>query len=64
MKTYLRHILFYFENVIHPAAGMTAGGEKRKRKSRKSDSAQSSPESFNLRGGQKKQDKSRLNPAP
>ena len=64
MKTYLRHILFYFENVIHPAGGAATGGDKKRRRSRKADSVQTSPESFNLRGGHKKQDKSRLNPAP
>ena len=63
MTTYLRHIFYYFENVIHPAGG-TESAEKRKRRTRKLSELQSSPDSANIRGASKKQDKSRLNPAP
>jgi hypothetical protein len=63
MKSYLQNILFYFENVIHPAGGKTTYAEKRKRKFSSKERPLSSPESFNLRAS-KKQDKSRLNPAP
>jgi hypothetical protein len=63
MTTYLRNILYYFENVIHPAGG-TELTDKRKRRSRKITELQSSPDSANIRGAVKKQDKSRMNPAP
>jgi hypothetical protein len=64
MTSYLRNLFYYFENVIHPAGGNDESGEKRKRRSRKSNDLQSSPDSFNIRGVVKKQDKTRLNPAP
>ena len=62
---YLRNLFIYFENVLHPASGWSDGAStKRKRVSRKNDSLQNSPESFNLRGVAKKQDKVRRSPAP
>ena len=64
MNTYLRSLFVYFENVLHPASGWSENGsEKRKRKAKKIQES-NSPESFNLRGVLKKQDKQRLNPAP
>jgi hypothetical protein len=65
MNAYLRNLIVYFENVLHPASGWSGNGaEKRKRKNRKS-SNQSSPESFNTRAATiKKQEKARMNPAP
>ncbi|HEU4471733.1 MAG TPA: hypothetical protein VFR58_11650 [Flavisolibacter sp.] len=65
MTSYLRNLFVYFEYVLHPAGGsFDNGGEKRKRKPRRPGTLQSSPESLNLRGNQKKQDKLRRNPAP
>lgn len=65
MNIYLRNLIGYFENVLHPAGGWAEGSEKRKRKTRKSSNLQSSPESLNLRSGSsKKQEKLRRNPAP
>jgi hypothetical protein len=65
MNTYLRHILVYFEQVLHPASGWSEQAEKRKRKNRKAGIHQASPESYNTRAGSaKKQDKHRRNPAP
>ena len=66
MNTYLRNLFGLFENVLHPASGWSGNNaEKRKRKNRKSSSYQSSPECFNSRAASiKKQDKSRMNPAP
>lgn len=63
---YLRNLLVYFENVLHPASGWSDGNSaKRKRTGKRSNSLQSSPECFNLRGGViKKQDKVRRSPAP
>lgn len=62
---YLRNLFIYFENVLHPASGWSDGNStKRKKVNRKSDSLQNSPESFNLRGVSKKQDKVRRSPAP
>jgi hypothetical protein len=66
MHTYLRNLLVYFENVLHPASGWSDNGnEKRKRKAKRSGTQQLSPECFNIRGGStKKQEKFRRNPAP
>jgi hypothetical protein len=64
MTSYLRNLFYYFENVIHPAGGTDETGEKRKRRSKKSSDLQRSPDSSNIRGTIKKQDKARLNPAP
>jgi hypothetical protein len=65
MNTYLRSLFVYFENVLHPASGWSEGAsEKRKRKSRKNSGLTTSPESYNVRGALKKQDKLRRNPAP
>lgn len=63
---YLRNLFIYFENVLHPASGWSDGNAaKKKRTSKKNNSAQASPESYNLRGGViKKQDKVRRSPAP
>ena len=63
---YLRSLFTYFENVLHPASGWSDGNlTKRKRTGRKTNSLQTSPECFNLRGGvMKKQDKVRRSPAP
>jgi hypothetical protein len=66
MNTYLRNLIVYFENVLHPASGWSdASADKRKRRNKKGGSLQASPECFNIRGGiLKKQDKLRRNPAP
>ena len=66
MTNYLRNLIVYFENVLHPASGSSeANADKRKRRTRKGGSLQASPECFNIRGGAlKKQDKLRRNPAP
>ena len=66
MTSYLRNLFGYFENVIHPASGSASdgGADKRKRKARKNNYLQASPDEFNLRGVVKKQDKFRRNPAP
>ena len=65
MNAYLRNLFGYFENVLHPASGMSSdNSEKRRRRSKKSNSLQASPDEFNIRGVFKKQDKFRRNPAP
>jgi len=64
MTSYLRHLFYYFENVIHPAGHSDEAGDKGKSGFKKSGKLQSSPDSFNLRGNIKKQDKARVNPAP
>ena len=64
MNIYLRHLFVYFENVLHPAAGWADNAEKRKRKAKKNDQYQASPESYNIRSGSIKKDKLRRNPAP
>ena len=65
MNNYLRQIFTYFENVIHPASGWSDHQDKRKRRSIRLNELQSSPESFNIRGGNlKKQEKLRRSPAP
>ena len=66
MNNYIRNLIIYFENVLHPAAGWADNlSEKKKRKAKKNIDLKSSPECFNIRGGSvKKQDKLRPNPAP
>ncbi len=65
MNAYLRSLFVYFENVLHPASGWSdSGSEKRKRKSSKATGLTFTPESYNVRGALKKQDKLRRNPAP
>jgi len=66
MTSYLRNLIVYFENVLHPASGWSDNGaDKRKRRNKKSGSLSASPECYNIRGGVlKKQDKQRRNPAP
>lgn len=67
MTSCLQSLFTYFENVLHPAAGWSDGNaEKKKRKSSSGFGATApiSPESFNMRGLAKKQDKVRHNPAP
>lgn len=68
MYTYLRHLIVYFEHVLHPAnawSSSSSGSEKSKRKVKKGSSLQVSPDGYNLRGSvSKKQDKLRRNPAP
>jgi|GEM_PF-1272044 len=65
VNTYIRSLITYFENVLHPASGYEKGTEKKKRKpNRKRHSELISPENFNIRGASKKQDKFRMNPAP
>lgn len=63
---YLRNLLIYFENVLHPASGWAdSQATKRKRSATKGQSLQTSPECYNLRGSAyKKQDKQRRSPAP
>jgi len=66
MNTYLRSLIVYFENVLHPASGWADknGAGKRKRKVNRRGSDAASPESFNIRGASKKHNKFRFNPAP
>ncbi|HEX6333703.1 MAG TPA: hypothetical protein VFZ78_05725 [Flavisolibacter sp.] len=65
MNLYLRHIFIYFEQVLHPASGWSGSAEKIKRKPKKQTGSQSlSPDSSNMRGAVKKNDKLRYNPAP
>jgi hypothetical protein len=65
MNTYIRSLFIYFEHVLHPASGWADNGtEKKKRKLKKSQTLAASPESYNVRGALKKQDKLRRNPAP
>jgi hypothetical protein len=66
MIIYLRNLIVYFENVLHPASGWSdQQSEKRKRKSKRAGMLQASPECVNIRGGvSKKQEKLRRNPAP
>jgi hypothetical protein len=67
VNTYLRSLIIYFENVIHPASGWATdknGAGKKKRRTKRSGSDAASPESFNIRGASKKQNKFRFNPAP
>ena len=62
---YLQNIFVYFENVFHPAGGKQENVPgKRKRKAKKDHFLYASPESFNIRGGNKKLEKLRRNPAP
>ena len=64
MNTYLSNVLFYFENVIHPAGGK-AEAQKRKRKPGKSNfTRQASPDSLNIRSVVKASNSVRRNPAP
>lgn len=64
MNTYLRSLFVYFENVLHPASGWSENGTEKRKKKYKKPHESNSPESFNIRGVSKKQDKQRLNPAP
>ena len=64
MNAYLRNLFGYFENVLHPATGAPDNSEKRKRRAKKNNSLQVSPDEFNIRGVVKKQDKFRRSPAP
>ncbi len=64
MNSYIRGIVIYFENVLHPAAGWNSDTEKRKRKAQKPNHFLPSPECFNVRGVSKKNDAYRRNPAP
>jgi hypothetical protein len=66
VNTYLRSLIIYFENVLHPASGWADKNEasKKKRRSKRSGSDAATPESFNIRGASKKQNKFRFNPAP
>lgn len=66
MNTYIRNLIIYFENVLHPASGWDSNAEKRKRKMHKHiGSRHASPECYNVRGiSLKKEDKLRRNPAP
>ncbi len=65
MNAYLRHLIVYFENVIHPASAWSDYSDKRKKRTIKLNELQQSPESFNIRGGNlKKQEKLRRSPAP
>ena len=66
MNIYLRHLIGYFEYVLHPAGAWSADSntEKRKRKASKP-SHHVSPDNYNIRGEKGgKQDKQRRNPAP
>jgi hypothetical protein len=64
MNEYLRSLISYFENVLHPATGWAdKNNEKKKRKTKQLLSEQASPESINIRGA-KKEDKNRFNPVP
>lgn len=66
VNTYLRSLIIYFENVLHPASGWSAdkGVGKKRRRAKRSGSDAVTPESFNIRGASKKQNKFRFNPAP
>ena len=66
VNTYLRSLIIYFENVLHPASGWADKSVpgKKKRKVKRSGSEAATPESFNIRGASKKQNKFRFNPAP
>ena len=64
MNTYLHSVIFYFENVIHPAGGKTEM-QKAKRKSGKSTFLrQASPESLHIRAAVRANNSVRQNPAP
>lgn len=64
MNIYLRHLIGYFEYVLHPSAAWSSDSNtvKRKRKATRP-SQQVSPDNFNIRGD-KGGDKKRRNPAP
>lgn len=67
MNTYLQSLFTYFENVLHPAGGVSDRNiDKKKRKVQRlyETNMPASPESFNMRAVAKKQDKIRRNPAP
>ncbi len=65
VNSYIRNLINYFEQVLHPAGGLDKEQEKRKRRnSKRRQSELVSPENFNIRGASKKGDKLRLNPAP
>ena len=68
MYSYLRHLIVYFEQVLHPAnawSSSPANNGKSKRRIKNGSAQMLSPDGYNLRGGiSKKQDKLRRNPAP
>jgi len=66
MKTFFEKLFVHFEMISHPAGGWFKSQENsRKRKGQKSDFRPvPSPESFNVRGGNKKGRSLRETPAP
>ncbi len=64
MNIYLRHLIGYFEYVLHPSAAWSSDSNTGKRKRKASrPSHQVSPDNYNIRGT-KGGDKQRRNPAP
>ncbi|RYD75695.1 MAG: hypothetical protein EOP53_16020 [Sphingobacteriales bacterium] len=64
MNTYLHNVIFYIENVIHPAGGQPEIQKTKPKSSKKGFSTQVSPESLNIRATVKAQNGVRRNPAP
>ena len=64
MNTYLHSMMFYFENVIHPAGGQSDVQKSKRKTSKKNYSTQVSPDSLNIRASVRAQNSVRRNPAP
>jgi hypothetical protein len=64
MNTYLHSMIFYFENVIHPAGGQSEAQKTKRKSGKKTFSRQVSPDSLNIRATIKAENNVRRNPAP
>lgn len=64
MNTYLHHVIFYIENVIHPAGGQPEVQKTKRKSTKKAFSTQVSPDSLNIRATVRAQNSVRRNPAP
>jgi hypothetical protein len=64
MNTYLHSMMFFFENVIHPAGGQSEAQKSKRKSSKKNYSVQTSPDSLNIRATVRAQNSVRRNPAP
>jgi hypothetical protein len=64
MNTYLLTVFTRFENVVHPAAGKTMIGKKKKRSAATAVNPKATPDSLNIRDLIKRQDSYRRNPIP
>lgn len=64
MNTYLHSMMFYIENVMHPAGGQPELQKGKRRTSKKSFARQASPDALNIRATVRAQNSVRRNPAP